>query len=198
MVEWWVYLWCLYFSVFVEYFFLEYRCDQGSKGMIIDCLWEGKDRLMATIIIIVIVVIIIVIVVIIIIMMIVIINIIHRKWRSGACFSNVPKLFRWHKSLCIFKMKVSRVTKICSYLSVYSLYNIWKDQLYRISGSEFYEWVFRPVKFSGLLRNACQVTKTTLCLPEQPNPRRMTNPVASSIHNQAASARASKGISKIK
>ena len=78
------------------------------------------------------------------------------KSRSGACFSNVPKLFGWHYSFCIFKMKVSRVTKICSYFNFYSLCNIWKDQLYRISQSEFYEWLFGPLKFSGLLRNARQ------------------------------------------
>ena len=28
-----------------------------------------------------------------------------------------------------------------------------KDQLYRISRSEFYEWLFGPEKFSGLSRN---------------------------------------------
>ena len=48
MVEWWVYLWCLYFSVFVEFFFLAYRRDPGRKGIIIYCLWKGKDHLMAT------------------------------------------------------------------------------------------------------------------------------------------------------
>ena len=32
-------------------------------------------------------------------------------------------------------------------LFCYSLYNIWKDQLHRISGSEFYEWLFGPEKF---------------------------------------------------
>ena len=72
----------------------------------------------------------------------------------GACFSKVPKLFVWHNSLCIFKMKVFCVTKLSSYFNFYSLYNIWKDQLYKVSGSEFYEWLFGPVKFSGLLRNA--------------------------------------------
>ena len=44
-----------------------------------------------------------------------------------------------------------RVTKLRSYLNFYYLYNIQKDQLYRISGSEFFEWLFGPVKFSGLL-----------------------------------------------
>ena len=76
--------------------------------------------------------------------------------RPGARFSKVPNLFGWHNSLCIFKTKVFRVSKLCSYFNVYSLYNPWKDQLYRISGSEFYEWLFGLVKFSGLLRNARQ------------------------------------------
>ena len=30
---------------------------------------------------------------------------------------------------------------------------MWKDRLYRINGSEFYEWLFGPEKFSGLSRN---------------------------------------------
>ena len=56
--------------------------------------------------------------------------------------------------LCIFKTKVFRVTKLRSYFNFYSVYDIKKDQLYRISGSKFYEWLFGPVKFSGLLRSA--------------------------------------------
>ena len=44
--------------------------------------------------------------------------------RSGARFSKVPNLFGLHNSLCIFKTKVSRVTKLCSYFNFYSLYNI--------------------------------------------------------------------------
>ena len=39
----------------------------------------------------------------------------------------------------------------------YSLYNIWKDPLYRMSGSEFYEWLFGPDTFSGLSRNVWPV-----------------------------------------
>ena len=52
--------------------------------------------------------------------------------------------FGWHDSLCVFKTKASRGTKLRSYFNFYSLYNIWKDQLYRISGLEFDEWVFGP------------------------------------------------------
>ena len=57
-------------------------------------------------------------------------------------------------SLCIFKTKASRGTKPCSYFYFYSLYNIWKDQLYTISRSQFYKWLFGPEKSSGLSRNA--------------------------------------------
>ena len=76
---------------------------------------------------------------------------------SWGLFLESPETFRahfgWHNSLCIFKMKASRGTKLCSYFDFYSLYNIWKDQLYRISRPEFYEWLFGPEKFSGLSRN---------------------------------------------
>ena len=47
--------------------------------------------------------------------------------------------FGWHNSLCIFETKASRGTKLWSYDNFYPLYNIWKYQLYRIRGSEFYE-----------------------------------------------------------
>ena len=81
------------------------------------------------------------------------------KRAPGACFSKVPKLFGRHNSLCIFKTKASRGTKLCSCIYFHSLYNIWKDQLYTRSLSEFYEWLFGPEKFSGLSRNGRQVTK---------------------------------------
>ena len=72
-------------------------------------------------------------------------------------FLESPETFRahfgWHNALCIFKMKGSQGTKLCSYLNFYSLYNIRKDQLYRISESEFYEWLFGPEKLSGLSRS---------------------------------------------
>ena len=64
--------------------------------------------------------------------------------------------FRWHNSLCIFKTKVSRGTKLSSYFDFYSLYNIWKYQLHRKSESEFYEWLFGPEKPLGLSRNGPQ------------------------------------------
>jgi len=75
-------------------------------------------------------------------------------------FLESPATFRahfgWHNSLCIFKTKASRGTKLCSYFYFHSLYNIWKDQLCCISRSEFYEWLFEPEKFSGLSRNGPQ------------------------------------------
>ena len=45
--------------------------------------------------------------------------------------------FRRHSSLCIFKTKASQGTKLCSYFNFSPLCNIWKDQLYRMSESEF-------------------------------------------------------------
>ena len=56
-------------------------------------------------------------------------------------------LFEWHTSLCIFKTKAFWGTKLCSYLNFHSLYNIWRDQLHRISEPEFYEWLFGPKGF---------------------------------------------------
>ena len=67
---------------------------------------------------------------------------------SRGLFLESPETFRayfgWHNSLCIFKTKASRGTKLCSYFCFYSLCNIWKDQLYRISRSYFIEWLFGP------------------------------------------------------
>ena len=63
------------------------------------------------------------------------------------CPASARIISSFDNSLCIFQTKVSRTTKFCSYFGFYSLYNTWKDQLYRISGSEFYEWLFGPEKF---------------------------------------------------
>ena len=73
--------------------------------------------------------------------------------------------FGWLDSLCIFKVKASRGTKLCSYFNCYSLYNLWKEQLYRISRSHFYEWLFGPEKFSGLSRNRPQFLRKLLYWP---------------------------------
>ena len=55
-------------------------------------------------------------------------------------------------------MKASRRTKLCSYFYFYFLYNILKDQRYRINRSLFNEWLFGPEKFSGLSRNGPQAS----------------------------------------
>ena len=85
--------------------------------------------------------------------------------------------FEWQNSLDIFKSKASRGTrKLSCYWHFYSLYNIWKDQLPRISKSEFYEWLFVPGKafgtfekrapekevfpFQGIKREICQFSNT--------------------------------------
>ena len=73
--------------------------------------------------------------------------------------------FGWLNSLCIFKVKVSWGTKLCSYFNCYSLYNLWKEQLNRISGSQFYEWLFGPEKFSRLSRNGSQFLRKLLHWP---------------------------------
>ena len=85
----------------------------------------------------------------------------------GARFSKVPKLFGWHNSLCILKAKAFQDTKLYSYFNFPSHYIMWKDQLYRTSGSEFYGWLFGPEKFSGLLRNGSQVCIETKPLREK-------------------------------
>ena len=76
--------------------------------------------------------------------------------RPGACFSKVPKLFgRISSDIILFVSSKRRRLEalIGSYFYFNSLYNIGKDQLYRMSRSEFYEWLFGPEKFSGLSRN---------------------------------------------
>ena len=50
-----------------------------------------------------------------------------------------------------------------SYFCFYFLYNIWKDQLYRISRSYFYEWRFVPENFSRLSRNWPLETNNVRC-----------------------------------
>ena len=84
-------------------------------------------------------------------------------WKPRSPFLESPETFRelfeWRTSLCIFKTKASRGTKLCSCLNFYSLYNIWKDQLHRVSESEFYGWLFGPEKPSGLSRNGPQDSK---------------------------------------
>ena len=68
------------------------------------------------------------------------------------------KFFGWHNSLCIFKTKVSWGTKLCTYFYFSSLYNIWKDQLYRISRPEFFDfWEMGPR--TGACHGYCTVAQ---------------------------------------
>ena len=84
-----------------------------------------------------------------------------RATRAWGPFLERPETFRahfgWHNSPCILNTKASRGPKLCRYFRFYSLYNIRKDQLYRIYRSEFYEWLFGPETFSGVSRNSPQV-----------------------------------------
>ena len=69
-------------------------------------------------------------------------------------FLESPETFRphfgSHNSFCVFKAKASRGTKLCTYFTLYPLYNLWKDQLYRISGSQLCEWLaFRDFLETG-------------------------------------------------
>ena len=88
-------------------------------------------------------------------------------------FLESPETFRahfgWHNYLCIFKTKAYWGTKLCSYFYFYSLYDIWKDQVCRISRPGFYEWLFGPEKFSGLSRNGPQVPLKVWCKRNIPN-----------------------------
>ena len=81
-------------------------------------------------------------------------------------FLESPETFRehfgWHNPFCILKAKVSLGRKLCSCFNFYSLYNIWKAQLYRISLSEFYKWLFGPEKFSELSRNSKPLALNTV------------------------------------
>jgi len=80
-----------------------------------------------------------------------------------ASFSKVFGRISGDNSLCIFNLKASWDTKLFSYFNFYSLYNIRKDQLYRISGSEFHDWLLGTEKLSGLSRNGPQhMTKVNI------------------------------------
>ena len=61
-------------------------------------------------------------------------------------------------SLCIFKVKASRATKLCSCFNFYSTYCLWEDQLYSIRKLGLYELLFGSETFSGLSRNVHLVT----------------------------------------
>ena len=93
----------------------------------------------------------------------------ERGYVAWDLFVESPETFRahfgCHNSLCIFKTKANWGTKLCSYFYFYSLYDIWEDQLYRISRPEFYEWLFGPEKLSGLSGNGPLVLRAPyLCV----------------------------------
>ena len=54
---------------------------------------------------------------------------------SGARFSNVPKLFGWHKSLYIFNKNMFQALKLGSYFAFPWIWNILKEQHFTASGS---------------------------------------------------------------
>ena len=81
--------------------------------------------------------------------------------------------FGWHHSLCIFKTKASRGTKLCRYYNIYSLYNIWKDKLWPV-GQNFTNG------FSGLPRNGASgilqlLRKCRFCIPQESSINRYLN-----------------------
>ena len=65
----------------------------------------------------------------------------QKQIHTSGPFLESPETLRvylgWHNSLCIIKTKASHGTKFYNYFNFPFLYNIWKDQLYRISGSLF-------------------------------------------------------------
>ena len=81
----------------------------------------------------------------------------------GACFSKVPKLFGHISSgVIVFVSSKRRCLEARNFAVIIihiPFYNIWKDQLHRISGSECYECLFGPETFSGLSRNGPLVDK---------------------------------------
>ena len=80
-------------------------------------------------------------------------------WNSciGASASKVPKRFGCiSDDITLFESSKRRrleARNFSVYFSFNSLYNTWKHKHYRISVSEYYEWLFGPVNSSGLSRN---------------------------------------------
>ena len=79
----------------------------------------------------------------------------------GACFSKVPKLFgRISGDIILFVSSKRRRLEVRNFavIFIYIPFTTYeKTQLYRVSRSEFYEWLFCPEKFSGLSRNGAPV-----------------------------------------
>ena len=89
--------------------------------------------------------------------------------RAGARFSKVPKPFgRISGDIIHFvssKRKRLEARNIAVILILFPLQHM-KRSAFRISGSEFYEWLFGPEKFSGLSRNG-PLPKLTLLLKDE-------------------------------
>ena len=60
-------------------------------------------------------------------------------WRHlfspGARFSNVPKLFGWHQSLCIVNKKRFQTSKLFSHFAFPYIWNVSKEKLFTASAS---------------------------------------------------------------
>ena len=90
--------------------------------------------------------------------------------RAGARFSKVPKPFgRISGDIIHFvssKRKRLEARNFAVILILFPLQHM-KRSAFRISGSEFYEWLFGPEKFSGLSRNGPEAKLTLLLKGEQ-------------------------------
>ena len=78
----------------------------------------------------------------------------------GARFSKVPKVFGpISGDIILFVSSKRRRLEARNFAVIFTFIPFTtyeKGQLYRISGSEFYEWLFGPEKFAGLSRNGPQ------------------------------------------
>ena len=90
--------------------------------------------------------------------------------RAGTRFSKVPKPFaRISGDIIHFvssKRKRLEARNFAVILILFPLQHM-KRSAFRISGSEFYEWLFGPEKFSGLSRNGPEAKLTLLLKDEQ-------------------------------
>ena len=81
--------------------------------------------------------------------------------RPRRAFLETPETFRahfgCHNFLRISKTKTFLGMKFCNKFSLWDLEIIVKDQLFRLSGSQFLKCLFGPEKFTGLSRNGPQV-----------------------------------------
>jgi len=89
----------------------------------------------------------------------------HVYWRPGTHFSKVPKLFgRILGDIILFVSSKRRRLEAQNFEAIL------------ISGSEFYEWLSGPEKFSGLSRNRPLVTTTRSQSLATPRMRNLRSP----------------------